>query len=140
MAYLLDTNVLSELRKGERAAPGVMSWFREVAVEEIFLSVLVIGEIRRGIELTRRKDPSTAYNLDRWLTGLLQQYESQILPVSAEIADRWGRLCLTQPLPSVDGLLAATALEHDLILATRNVRDIHRAGVQWLNPFETPSA
>jgi predicted nucleic acid-binding protein len=135
MAYLLDTNVLSELRKKARADSSVMTWFAGVEDREIFLSVLVLGEVRRGIELRRQHDPQAARSLDAWLKGLGRRYAEQILPVSAEVADLWGGLCLRQPLPSIDGLLAATALHHDLTLVTRNVTDVERSGVKVFNPF-----
>ena len=136
MAYLLDTNILSELRKRQRATPSVIAWFEGVADADIFLSVLVLGEIRRGFELRRKNDPQAALDLERWLKGLIQQYTSHILPISLEIADRWGQLGLSQPLPSIDGLLAATALQHELTLVTRNVADVERTGVHVLNPFD----
>ena len=139
MAYLLDTNILSELRKRHRADPSVLAWFKGVIDAEIFLSVLVLGEIRRGIELRRKNDPQAALDLERWLKGLVQQYTSRLLPITLEIADRWGQLGLSQPLPSIDGLLAATALQHDLTLVTRNVADVARTGVHVLNPFERSS-
>ena len=135
MAYLLDTNVLAELRKKERAHPAVVAWFAGVDDAEIFLSVLGVGEIRRGIEWRRQRDPETARHLERWLRGLTQRYAAQILPISLEIAERWGQSSLDQPVPSVDGLLAATALHHDLVLVTRNVADVERTGVRILNPF-----
>lgn len=135
MAYLLDTNVFSELRKNERAAPAVTAWFGGVEETEVFLSVIVAGELRRGVELRRRHDPRTAFYLDEWLAGLINRHQSRILPVNLEVADLWGRLCLNQPLPKIDGLLAATALHHDLVLVTRNVADMARSGVRVLNPF-----
>ena len=112
-----------------------MAWFESVLDADIFLSVLVLGEVRRGIELCRRTDPQAAIALERWLKGLIQQYTARILPISLEIAERWGQLGLAQPLPSIDGLLAATALQHDLTLVTRNIADVERTGVQVLNPF-----
>ena len=136
MAYLLDTNVLSELRKRHRAAPAVMAWFEGISDRDIFLSVLVLGEIRRGIEIRRKNDPQAALDLERWLKGLIQQYTLRILPITLEIADRWGLLGLSRPLPPVDGLLAATALQHDLTLVTRNVADVERTGAHVLNPFD----
>lgn len=135
MPYLLDTNILSEARKKTSCDPGVAAWLGRVQPDELFLSVLCLGEIRRGIELRRRRDPATAGHLERWLIGLETHYADQILPVSAAVADRWGRLCPTQPLPTVDGLLAATCIEHKLTMATRNTGDFKRAGVVTLNPF-----
>lgn len=134
MAYLLDTCVLSELRKpnGNR---GVAIWVEGIRPDEAFLSVLTLGEIRRGIELHRAKDAKAAGALERWLLGLEVHYAERILPITAAIADRWGRLSLTQPLPVSDGLIAATGLEHRLTVVTRNVADFERSGVNTLNPF-----
>lgn len=136
MGYLIDTNVWSELQKGTRAAPNVMGWFRSVAGEELFLSVMVIGEIRRGIERLRRRDAAQADRLEQRLEQLKVAMAGQVLPISSAIAERWGKLNVPDPISVVDGLLAATAIEHQLILVTRNVRDIERTGVRWLNPFE----
>ncbi len=133
---LLDTNILAELRKRDRCNKNVAAWFTAQDDESIFTSVLVMGEIRRGIELARHKDSEKAKALERWLQGLTLHFESRILPVTGAIADRWGRLCFDQKLPDVDGLLAATALVHDLTLATRNTGDFLRSGVKWINPFE----
>jgi len=134
MAYLLDTCVLSELRKpnGNR---GVAIWVAGIRPDEAFLSVLTLGEIRRGIELHRAKDARAAGALERWLLGLEAHYAERILPITAAIADRWGRLSLTQPIPVSDGLIAATGLEHRLTVVTRNVVDFERSGVNTLNPF-----
>ena len=134
--FLLDTNVISEFRKGARCDVHVRNWFEGVADESLFLSVLVVGEIRRGVELIRRRDPVAAGRLDGWLAGLIQQFRGHILPVSEEVADMWGKLCLEQPLPPIDGFLAATALCHGCTLVTRNVEDVTRSGVRVLNPFE----
>jgi len=135
MGFLIDTNVLSELRKKERANPGVQHWFADVAGESLYLSVLVVGEVRNGIERLRRRDPAAADNLERWLTKVQTDMAGKILPVTTNIADRWGRMNAPDPLPVIDSLLAATALEHDLILVTRNVDDVQRTGVKLLNPF-----
>lgn len=135
MFYLLDTNILSEIKKVDRAASAVQAWIKTVLEDETFVSVLAIGEIRRGIELTRRKDIVAASSLQRWLDEVSETYAARTLPITTEVADLWGRLCPTQPLPVADGLMAATALVHDLTLVTRNTRDFERAGVRLLNPF-----
>ena len=135
MSYLLDTNVISELRKGDRAAPTVTAWFADLADEEIFLSVLTIGEIRRGIESVRRRDPDSAAALDRWLALLSEAHGDRILPVDRAIAEEWGRMNVPDPLPVVDGLLAATARLLGLTLVTRNVADVEATGVEVLDPF-----
>lgn len=135
MSYLLDTNVISELRKGERADAHVAAWFASVAEEEIFLSVLTIGEIGRGIESVRRRDPDSAAALDRWLALLGEAYGDRILPIDRSITEEWGRMNVPDPLPVVDGLLAATARVTGLTLVTRNVADVAGAEVVLLNPF-----
>lgn len=134
MAYLLDTCVISELRK-PRGDPGVSAWLADNQPDEAYLSVLTLGEIRRGIELHRSKDTKVAGTLERWLLGLESHYADRILPITAAIADRWGRLSLNQPLPVSDGLIAATALEHKLTIVTRNVANFQRSGVNLINPF-----
>ena len=134
MAYLLDTCVISELRKplGNR---GVAAWMAGIQPDEAFLSVLTLGEIRHGIELHRAKDPKAAGALERWLLGLEAHYAERILPITAPIADRWGRIAISQPLPVSDGLIAATGLEHKLTVVTRNTADFQRSGVTIVNPF-----
>jgi len=97
---------------------------------------LVIGEIRRGIETIRRRDVRSAEALDRWLAAILRTHAGRILPVDAAVAEEWGRLDARGRFPAIDGLLAATALVHDLTFVTRNVADVSRAGVALLNPFE----
>ena len=136
MSYLLDTNVVSELRKGERCDRHVAGWYSREAGAEKFLSVLTIGEIRRGIEGIRRRDTSSARALDVWLARLLADHSDRILTVTEPIADEWGRLNVPDPLPVIDGLLAATAIVHGLTLVTRNVEDVKRTAVSCLNPFE----
>lgn len=135
MTFLLDTNVLSELRKGERASPRVLEWFTEVADDEIHLSVLAIGELRRGVETVRKRDAVQAVALDRWVARLVANHAGRILPVDSRIADRWGRLSAVRPASVIDTLMAATALEHGLVLVTRNVRDVAWTGVPYLDPF-----
>jgi toxin FitB len=135
LSYLLDTNVISELRKGERADANVAAWFASVAEEEIFLSVLTIGEIRRGIESVRRRDPDSAAALDRWLNLVSEAHGDRVVPIDRAIAEEWGRMNVPDPLPVVDGLLAATARVSGLTLVTRNVADIAGTEVVLLNPF-----
>jgi len=135
LSYLLDTNVISELRKGERADENVRAWFGDLAGEEIYLSVLTIGEIRRGVESVRRRDPASASALDSWLARLGEAYRDRILPVDRAIAEEWGRMNVPDPLPVVDGLLAATAKMAGLTFATRDVADVEGAGVELVDPF-----
>ena len=136
MSYLLDTNVLSELRKGPRGNPHVAAWFAPVPDHAIYLSVLVIGEIRRGIERLRSRDPQATAALEGWLTQVTTGHRGRILAVDHVVAEEWGRMTAVRPLSTVDSLLAATAKVHGLTLVTRNVTDIAVTGVTYLNPFE----
>jgi len=135
LKWLVDTNVLSDLRKGARADRGVRRWFASVDGPDLFTSVLVLGEIRRGVELIRRRDKVAATALDQWLARLSEGFADRILRVDAAIADRWGALNVPAPLPTVDGLLVATAMVHDLTFVTRNVRGLARTGVSLHDPF-----
>lgn len=135
MSYLLDTNVISELRKGRRCDPGVAAWMARVEPEEIYLSALTLGEIRKGVERIRRRDLAAAAVLEDWLGELVAAHSDKILPVDEGVAERWGRLGGPGPLPVLDGLLAATAQVHGLTLVTRNRRDVERTGVACHNPF-----
>jgi hypothetical protein len=135
VSFLVDTNVVSELRKGARANPRVAAWFAGLAEEEVYLSVLTVGEIRNGIERIRRRDRRAATALDRWLRTLVRDYEDRLLPVDRAVAEQWGRLNVPDPVPVVDGLLAATAAVHSLVLATRNVKDLERTQVALFDPF-----
>jgi predicted nucleic acid-binding protein len=134
LSYLLDTNVVSELRKGRRADKHVQAWFRGVDDDALFLSVLVVGELRRGVENIRRRDRAAATALDRWLDTLMTAYADRILEVTTEIAAVWGRFNVPDPLPVIDSLIAATHV-HDLTVVTRNTVDIDRTGVPTMNPF-----
>jgi hypothetical protein len=135
MGFLIDTNILSELQKGDRTDAGVKNWFANCNPEDLYLSVLVVGEIRQGIERLRRRDPAQAERLEQRLADVLSMMQERILAITENIAQRWGSLNSPDPFPVIDGLLAATALEHGLTLVTRNVRDIERSGVACLNPF-----
>ncbi|MGZ8181566.1 MAG: PIN domain-containing protein [Methylobacter sp.] len=126
-----DTNILSELQKGNRCHADVQRWYAAIASN----AVLMIDEIRLSIERLRRRDAIQAVYLEQKLLAVETLMESHILPITQAIAERWGRLNAPDPLPVIDGLLAATALEQDLTLVTRNVRDVERYGVRWLNPF-----
>lgn len=134
--FLLDTCVLSELRKRERMAASVQTWFESVPANNLFLSVITIGEIRRGIEQKRLHDPVQADHLEQWMKRTLSLFLPHILPITALIADRWGSLSIRQKLPEGDGYIAATALIHNLTVVTRNTPDFARTGVKLLNPFE----
>jgi toxin FitB len=132
---LLDTNVVSELRKQDRMDPRLHSWWAEHQGSQLWLSVLVLGELRRGVELLRRRDEVAAQVLDDWLAGLVDGFADRILRIDERVAEVWGRIGIPDAVPVVDGLLAATALVHDLTLVTRNVADVERTGVSALNPF-----
>jgi toxin FitB len=132
--FLLDTNVISEVRK-KSPDPGVAAWFAAVPGEALFLSVLVVGEVRQGVERLGRRDPTQAARIAGWLETLKTPYGGRIVPISATIAEEWGRLNAAGPLPVVDGLLAATAKVHGFALVTRNTADVARTGVELLNPF-----
>jgi len=137
VTFLLDTNLISELRKGTNANQGVRRWRASTGDHQTFLSVLVRGEIRHGIErLRRRGDIPQASMIETWLDDLDVRYEDRILPITEEIADTWGRLNAASPLPIIDGLLAATAIVHEMTFVTRNRADVARTGVAVLNPFE----
>ena len=135
MSFLVDTNVISELRK-KRVNPRVLKWFKDLADDEIFLSVLTIGEIRRGIRRIQARDSKQASALNSWLTQLTTGYEQRILPVDRAVAEEWGNLPMHDAVPVIDGLIGATARVHGLTVATRNVKDISRTGALWINPFE----
>ena len=135
MEFLIDTNILSELRKQERCNSGVQQWYATVDESQIYLSVITLGEIRRGVELLRRRDTVAAENLEYWLSTLRQALNKKLLPITPAIVDIWGRIGIPDAIPTADGLLAATAVAHNLILVTRNVRDMERTGAKILNPF-----
>ena len=136
MSLLLDTNVVSELRKGARADARVRAWFAAQPEADIHLSVLVIGELRHGVERVRGRDARRAQALERWLQRLTRLHADRILPVDARVADEWGRFAAWRSASPVDVLMAATARVHQLTLVTRNTRDIAWTGVAHLNPFE----
>ena len=137
---LLDTNVLSELRKAKRCDAGVRRWFEQSAAEELFISVLVLGEIRQGIERIRRRDPAQARALEKWLLWIAAEFHDHLLPVDDRVADQWGRLGLEQPIPILDAFLAATARVHGLTMVTRDVEGFRNTGVPVINPFSKPKA
>jgi predicted nucleic acid-binding protein len=136
--FLLDTNVISELVK-PRPEPKVTAWIDATDEHLLYLSVLTMGEIRKGI--TSLLDSGRRVTLEAWLDSVLAlRFSDRILPVNQAVADRWGRLAaeaaMTKlPLPVIDGLLAATAVQHDLTLVTRNIKDVARTGVPLFNPW-----
>ncbi len=113
---------------------GVREWLGSIDGAEISMSVLVVGEIRHGIELGRRRDPDAARSLDGWLDALLRSFD-RILPVDTAVIEVWARMGVPDPVPVIDGLVAATAIVHGLTVVTRNERDFRRTGARVLNPF-----
>jgi toxin FitB len=135
VSYLIDTNVLSELR---RKAPNraVLRWFSDRPTSSLFLSVLTLGELRKGVETMA--DAARRQRLTDWLeTDLPAFFTGRILGIDAAVADRWGRMLAAagRPLPAIDSLLAATAAQHGLVLVTRNVRDVAGLGAQVFDPW-----
>lgn len=136
--YLIDTNVISESRKGPKADRGVKAFFDAVIRDRVpvFLSVVTIGELRRGIDLIRhRGDQPQAKILARWFASILDRYEDYILEIDADVAQVWGRLRVPHPENALDKLVAATALVHDLAVVTRNDKHFHSTGARVTNPF-----
>lgn len=136
--YLIDTNVISEARKSSRANPGVIAFFNRVASagDPIYLSVITIGELRRGVELIRlRGDAEQAGLLENWLSAVLHQYADKVLAFDADAAQVWGRLRVPNLEHTLDKQIAATALVHDLTVVTRNAADFVGTGVKFMNPF-----
>ena len=135
--FLLDTNVVSEVRKGRRSDPSVSNWYTGVGESQLFISSLTIGEIRRGIELARRRgDIDQAETLEAWLRTVIEGFSGRILSVDAQVADTWGRISAPRPVPVVDGLLATTAKIHDMTLVTRNVTDVEGIGCPSARPLQ----
>ena len=133
--YLLDTVIVSELRKRKPEA-AVVRWISEQPDDQLFLSVVTLGEIERGIEKRRSADPGFADQLTAWLEGLTRMYGDRILPVTPSIALRWGRLSAQLGYDGADLLIAATALSHGLSVVTRNTSHFVPAGVAVINPFK----
>lgn len=135
MSYLIDTNIISEIRKGARCDAHVSAWYASIADADIFLSTLVLGEIRKGVELARPRDAAKAAALERWLRDVETAFDGRVLGIDNAVSDQWGRMSAIRSVPVIDGLLAATALMHDLTLVTCNDRDVAGLGAKVLNPF-----
>jgi len=136
--YLIDTNVISEIRKGDKANPGVRQFF-DAAIQDnapLYISAITIGELRRGVDLIfHRGDSCQGKLLEDWLNTLLNEYQNNILGIDGEIALLWGKLRVPEPEHTLDKLIAATGIIYDLTVVTRNTKDFDNTGVRLLNPF-----
>lgn len=130
--YLVDTNVVSEAR---RRAPVAVAWLMSVPRDSVYLSVITLGEVMRGIALKQRTDPAAAASLSDWLRSLRHEHADRILPVSDAVAVEWGRLSATRPRGDADGLIAASCIVHDLVLVTRNVADFDDLPMRIIDPW-----
>jgi toxin FitB len=137
LSFLLDTNVISEIRRGRD--PNVRAWVSEVDDVELHLSVMTLGEIRKGIGMLRGHDPEQADVFTNWLAELRTRFADRIVAIDTRIAQEWGRLNAAAPRNTVDSLIAASARIHDLTVVTRNTFDFQGCGVPLLNPWEPPS-
>ena len=136
MNYLLDTNVISALRK-PAAYPNVMTWFAGSEEESLYLSVVTLGEIRKGIALLRRENQNSAAALEKWFDALRGRYAKHLLPVDGAVAETWGELLAIDAHHAIDALLAATATVHHMTLVTRNVKHMQSYPVKLLKPFDS---
>ena len=134
MSFLLDTDILSAIRRKQRDQ-NLEKWLLSINSLDVYISVVTIGEVERGITQQRRNNPAFAEDLQRWLDTILQRYQQRILPLSISIAQRWGRLSGELGHNSADLMIAATALEHNLIVATRNTRHFEPTQVGLINPY-----
>jgi len=134
--HLIDTNIISEVRKGAKCNRHVAAWYESIVDADIYLSVLVVGEIRKGIERARPNNPAQASALEQWLTEMVRSFAERILPIDQAVADEWGRMSAKRSLSTIDALLAATAKVNGMTLATRNISDVVNLGVRVLDPFE----
>lgn len=140
MTWLVDTNVISEIRKGPRCHPAVAAWWAGVDDRGLFLSALTLGEIRKGVEGVRPRDPAKAALLEAWLGEVAAAFGPRVLGVDAAVAEAWGRMAAARSVPVVDALLVATASVHGLVLVTRDSTDVEGLGVPVLNPFAAAPA
>jgi predicted nucleic acid-binding protein len=132
---LVDTSVVSELKRGRHAHPRVVAWFSNVPSERVFTSVIVLGEVRRGIELVARRDKRQAELLQRWYASIREHLANRVLAVDEPIMTIWSKISVPHMLPAYDGLIVATALAHSMTVVTRTALDYQRAGVDVLDPW-----
>jgi predicted nucleic acid-binding protein len=132
--YLLDTNVISETRKA-KADAGVIAFLSAAETAGLFLSVLTLGELRKGVAAKRRTDPGAADQLGAWVDGIETTFADRVLPIDVATVQRWGELSANRSLPVIDTLIAATAISHGLTLVTRNTRDVESTGVPLVDPW-----
>lgn len=135
MSYLIDTNIISEVRKGERCDTHVSAWYASIADEDLFLSTLVLGEIRKGIELARPRDAGKAVALERWLREVETAFGARVLGIDNAVPDQWGRMSAIRPVPVIDGLLAGNSIGQWLDAGDAQRSDVVGLGATVLNPF-----
>ena len=133
--YLLDTNILSETRR-KQSDQRVIEFLSATDASALYISVLTLGELRKGVAIKKRTDPDTAKRLGHWVDGLEYSFADRILGIDAATATLWGELSAQRPRPVIDTLLAATAIAHDLVLVTRNTADVQDTKVNLLNPWK----
>jgi predicted nucleic acid-binding protein len=136
VSFLIDTNIISELHKHGRCDRNVAAWYASIDDGDLYLSVLVMGEIRKGIALAERRDRAKAAALESWLSEVDAAFGERILPIDRAVTEAWGRMSGERPIPVIDGLLAATAKVHRMTLVTRNDDDVAGLGAKVLNPFK----
>lgn len=136
MNYLIDTDIICEIRKGAKCNANVAAWYASIDDSEIYLSALAVGEIRKGIERARRQDPPQARALEKWLTAVAEAFAERILPIDQLVTEEWGRMVASRPVSAIGALLAATAKVHAMTLVSRHIAAVADLGADLLNPFE----
>jgi predicted nucleic acid-binding protein len=134
--YLIDTNVISETRR-KKADEGVMEFIHSQPSAALFISVLTIGELKKGVDIATRLNPAEAIILNQWFSWVKSTYQDRFIEINHEVAEIWGQLSAIRTLPMVDGFLAATAIAQNMTLVTRNVRDFTGLNISLLNPWKS---